>query len=371
MEEEKLSSGSQERGADVSGEFARELRQFYGLGATFFRAAAARVGMTVTDMQVIDLLDSTGSMTAGQLAELTGLTTGAITGMLNRLEEASLVQRERDPNDGRRVIVRLVPDREEMQKIDSIFDSLADGWDEIASHYDDEQMSFLLEFLKRSNAMSRQEIVRLREAPSREREVFSAPLGDLESGRLVVSAGVSRLTLRAGDEMPSLYQARFEGLVPDVKAKDGVVTIRYPRHLWTLLGGEKRAAEVTLSTAIPWQIVVQGGAAEITAELGKLDLAALEIKGGLGMTRVELPVPSGVVPIRISGAASTIKVHRPAGVATRVHLKGWASYFVFDDQTFSDVGNDVRLQSPGYKATAPGYDIEVLSSVSMVTITAG
>src|SRR5207248_7605749 len=184
------------------------------------------------------------------------------------------------------------------------FDTLGKAWDEMASHYDDEQMAFLLEFLKRSNALSRKEIVRLREAPSGEAGIFSASLGDLESARLVVSAGVSRLTLRTDEGMTRLYQARFEGPVPDVKVKDGVVTIRYPRRLWVLLGGEKRAAEVTLSTAIPWQIVIQGGAAEITAELGKLDLAALEIKGGLGMTRVELPVPSGVVPIRITGGAS-------------------------------------------------------------------
>ncbi len=64
-----------------------------------------------------------------------------------------------------------------------------------------------------------------------------------------------------------------------------------------------------------------------------------------------------------------ITVRRPAGVAARVHLKGWASTLVFDDQTFSDVGNDVRLQSPGYEVTAPCYDIEVASSASMVTIT--
>jgi DNA-binding MarR family transcriptional regulator len=61
-----------------------ELRQFTGLAASFFRAAAARLGMTVTDLQVIDILESIGPSTAGQLADLTGLTTGAITGMLNR-----------------------------------------------------------------------------------------------------------------------------------------------------------------------------------------------------------------------------------------------------------------------------------------------
>ena len=59
----------------------------------------------------------------------------------------------------------------------------------------------------------------------------------------------------------------------------------------------------------------------------------------------------------------------PQGVAARVHLKGWASAFVFDDQRFSNLGNDVRLQSPDYEATTPGYDIEVASSASTISIT--
>ena len=121
------------------------------------------------------------------------------------------------------------------------------------------QLAFLLEFRKRSNALSRKELVRLREAPEGEGGIFSAPLGELSSGRLVVSSGISRLTLRTDDGMAEFYQARFEGPVPSVVAKEGVVTIRYPRRL-LVLGGEQRVAEVTLSTAIPWQIAIQGGA---------------------------------------------------------------------------------------------------------------
>ena len=117
--------------------------------------------------------------------------------------------------------------------------------------------------------------------------------------------------------------------------------------------------------------MIQGGASEIVARLGDLNLVGLEIKGGLSTIRLELPMPSGVVPIRISGGASEVIVRRPAGVPARVHLKGWASAFVFDNQTFSNVGNDVRLQSPGFDPTAPYYDIEVASSASMVTITTG
>ena len=365
-----MSSGSQEKRAELLAELAREFRQSTSLGASFFRAAAARLGMTVTDMQVIDLLESTGEVSAGQLADLTGLTTGAITGMLNRLEETGLVHRERDPNDGRRVIVRLERDEERLRELGPIFASLGQAWDDMASDYTGEQIAFLLEFLKRNNALFRQEIIRLREAPAGEEGIFSAPLENLKSARLVFPSGAFRLTLHAGDLKGALYQARFEGPVPDVKAKDGMVTIRYPRRLW-IPGAEKRAAEVTLSVTIPWQITLQGGAVEVNAELGGLDLASLEVKGGGSMIRLELPMPSGVIPIRISGGALDITVRRPAGIAARAHLKGWVSEFVFDDQTFSYVGHDVRLQSSGFDPTAPYYDIEVASSASMVTITSG
>jgi DNA-binding MarR family transcriptional regulator len=366
-----LSSDAQEKHAELLRDFARELRELNGLGASLFRAAAGRTGMTVTDIQVIDILDSSGPTTAGQLAELTGLTTGAITGMLNRLEEAGLVRRERDPEDGRRVIVQLETGKDQMQEVSSIFASLGKAWDELASRYDDEQLAFLREFLRRSNAISRQEVYWLREAPAAEGGILSAPLGDLESAQLVVSSGISRLTLRAEAGMTELYRARFEGPLPEMKVKEGVVTIRYPLRLWVLGGGFGRSAEVALSTAIPWRISIQGGASEIAAELAGLDLAGLQVKGGVSMIRLELPVPSGIVPVRVSGGASEITVRRPADVAARVHLKGWASTFVFDDQTFSDLGNDVRLQSPGYEAADRRYDIEVSSSASMVTITAG
>jgi DNA-binding MarR family transcriptional regulator len=369
MEGEHMASDPQEPRAETLGALVRELRQFHTLGASFYRAAAARIGMTLTDLEVIDLLESAGPMTAGQLADLTGLTTGAITGMLNRLEEAGFVRRERDPDDGRRVLVRLVPDEDKTRDIDSVFASLDRAWEELAARYDDAQRAVLLEVLKHSNALSREELVRLREAPEGEGGIRSASLGDLTSGRLVVS-GFYRLTVRAGVGMDDLYRARFEGPAPEVKDKEGVVTIRYPRRL-LLLGGRDRVAEVALNATIPWQVTTQGSAMEINAELDRLQLAGVEIKGAMSMIHLELPRPSGAVPIRITGSASAVIVRRPANAAARVHLKGWAATFVFDEHRFSNLGNDVRLQSPDYEATVPHYDIDVTSSVSDVTITAG
>jgi DNA-binding MarR family transcriptional regulator len=365
-----LSRDSQEKNEEILGAFIRELRQFNGLGASFFRVAAARIEMAVTDIQVMDILDLTGPSTAGQLANLTGLTTGAITRILDRLEEAGLVRRERDPNDGRKVIIGIVRDKNEMHKVRSILDSMGKVWREGASHYDDEQLAFLLKFLKESNALSRQELIRLQEASAGEGETFSAPLGGQESGRLVVSCGIARLRLRVDDKMAELYQARFEGPLPNVKTKEGTVTIRYPRRLLGL--GEKQgAAEIALSATVPWQIVVHGGAAEIVAELGSLNLTKLEITGGFSIIRLDLSTPSGVVPIQIKGGASEIIIRRPVGVAVRSHLKGWVSELIFDDQTVKDVGNGARLQSSHFDPTAPRYDIEATSYSNMVTIIKG
>ena len=81
----------------MKNELADELRRFNGLGAAMFRAAAASLRMPATDLQAVDLLGSSGPATPGQLADLTGLTTGAVTGMLKHLEDAGLVRRDAGP----------------------------------------------------------------------------------------------------------------------------------------------------------------------------------------------------------------------------------------------------------------------------------
>ncbi len=137
----------------------RELRKINGFGASFFRIAAIQTGMAAdTDIQVMDLLDLAGEISAGQLADLMGMTTEAIARILNRLEETGFVRRDRDPNDGRRVIVRLERGKDEMHKVHSILDSLEKMGDEVVSRYDEEQLAFLLEFLQHSNALSRKEL---------------------------------------------------------------------------------------------------------------------------------------------------------------------------------------------------------------------
>lgn len=73
------------------------------------QSIAQSMSLNASDAECIDYLMEMGPASAGDLAEPTGLTTGAITAMLSRLEAAGLVARAKDPNDGRKVIVTLVP----------------------------------------------------------------------------------------------------------------------------------------------------------------------------------------------------------------------------------------------------------------------
>jgi hypothetical protein len=85
---------------------------------------------------------------------------------------------------------------------------------------------------------------------------------------------------------------------------------------------------------------------------------------------VTLPRPSGTVSVRVSGGASDVTIHRPAGVAARVRVGRGASKLAFDDQHFGAIGGETRLQTPDYGDAADRYDIEVSGGASKLTVDA-
>src|ERR1700722_4560337 len=87
------------------------MRKASAQGTMFAKAVADRAGISSSDMDCMDFLNIEGRMTAGRLAELTGLTTGAITGVIDRLEKAGFVRRERDQDDRRKVFIVPVVER--------------------------------------------------------------------------------------------------------------------------------------------------------------------------------------------------------------------------------------------------------------------
>ena len=89
----------------------RSLRRVNLQGSFFGQTVAIRFGLSESDVEALEVLLDTGAATAGRLSELMGLTTGAVTRVIDRLEQAGYVRRVPDPADRRRVIVELVPEK--------------------------------------------------------------------------------------------------------------------------------------------------------------------------------------------------------------------------------------------------------------------
>jgi DNA-binding MarR family transcriptional regulator len=138
----------------------REVRKASALGVMFSQTVAAQLGITGTDLECLDIIGLEGVMTAGQLAEATGLTTGAITGILDRLEKAGFAQRERDPQDRRKVLVRALPTVE--IRIGPYYRSLAAAMAALMSRYSDDELELMCQFLSASHHVMVEEIAKLR-----------------------------------------------------------------------------------------------------------------------------------------------------------------------------------------------------------------
>lgn len=139
----------------------RKVRETSAQAALLSSAVAQRLGITINDIECLDILYLNGPMTAGKLAETTGLTTGAITGIVDRLAKAGFVWRDTDPDDRRRVIVRVHPYSGE--KVAPLYESLSRKFHELLSRYSDKELAFLIEFYGQSVEQLRDEVVRLRE----------------------------------------------------------------------------------------------------------------------------------------------------------------------------------------------------------------
>jgi DNA-binding MarR family transcriptional regulator len=140
-------------------ELDRELRLLSARSVLLSQTIASRLGISPADLETMDLLHIHGPLTAGRLAELTGLTTGAITGVVDRLERAGFVRRERDATDRRRVIVHLVPDR--ARKVGKMFEPLARAMAQLHQRYSDEQLALIVDYTQRGNAITLEHIARL------------------------------------------------------------------------------------------------------------------------------------------------------------------------------------------------------------------
>lgn len=138
-----------------------ELRLMSANSVMYSQATADSAGLHSTDMECLDHLLLHGPMTAGRLSELTGLTSGTMTALIDRLEKAGYVRRERGERDRRQVIV--APNMEKINaELAPITMPLGEATMALMEGYSDAELHTVLKFLKEANALAQRETAALR-----------------------------------------------------------------------------------------------------------------------------------------------------------------------------------------------------------------
>ncbi|MFJ5625000.1 MarR family winged helix-turn-helix transcriptional regulator [Peribacillus loiseleuriae] len=120
----------------------------YGMRTVLFQQnMAQKMGVVHTDLKTAEILNETGPITAGELSRITGLSSGSVTALIDRLEKTGYVMREKDEEDRRRVMITPIQKRQ--KQIKDHFVSLAEATKEACSTYNKEELAVILSFVEK------------------------------------------------------------------------------------------------------------------------------------------------------------------------------------------------------------------------------
>ena len=342
---------------------------------------AASLGLNPTDLRCLELAASEPEMTPTRLAELSDLTSGAVTGVLDRLERAGFVQRESDPTDRRRLLVRVDPDRRaelEAQYAPIIDRAIEAGTGASGGAY----LAALADALGREA-----DRLRVTTYGGILDDAYTVPIGDVARARLVLHTGAprlnlggaafgqqvrmvaetaaTRLALRPAEPDGELIRASFVGPPPDVRTSDGTVTMRYRRRV---IDTRSRAIDAALHPSAAWAVEIENGLTDLDADLRGVRILGITARGGVNHFALRLPHPSGTVRIAIAGGVSEGRLTRPAGIPVLLAADGGVSRLSFDGQGRESSGEALRVRSRGYDRAPDRYELEVGGGISDLTI---
>jgi DNA-binding MarR family transcriptional regulator len=365
--------------AALADEVGAELDELRRAGDQLDEAVAAQFGLNRTDLRCLGILYRRGRVTAGELAAESGLTPGAITTVLDRLERGGYANRVADPADRRRVlVVSTAATREIGARIQG---EVALAARRELDGRTSAELIVIRDYLRRARGVYEAQITALtaEAAPgatagagetagdgAADRQ-SRAPLEGVTAGRLEFTKGAAKVNLYGDLALTDLYRATFEGTVPEITVQGGTVTVQQRRR-FRPFDWRAQSADFALTAAVPWDISLRGGMWKLTADLSALRLSALEVSGGASDITITLPPPAGTVPVRVSGGASKVVLRRPRGVEARAEVSGGASQLVFDDQRLGAVGGRIVLASPGFSEAVDRYEIRFTGGASQVTV---
>jgi DNA-binding MarR family transcriptional regulator len=145
---------------DVRQRFVTLSRELSAATVLFHSQVAGRVGLSATDHKCLDLaVRADRPLTAGQIAERSGLSTGAVTGVIDRLERAGYVRRVRDPDDRRKVLVEV--SRANLTRYGDAFERIAAALGRVLAGYSPAELTIIERYLTEMVEITRTEAARL------------------------------------------------------------------------------------------------------------------------------------------------------------------------------------------------------------------
>lgn len=148
--------------SELVDELIREFRVSGNQDNAFDNLAAELLAVNETDLLCLNIIENSGGLTAGNLASQSGLTNGAVTGVLDRLERAGFARRVPDPADRRRVNVEVTPAFYE--HADRIWGPMAADWQStLGKRFTTEELQRIADFLRATVEIGRRQLDRLRE----------------------------------------------------------------------------------------------------------------------------------------------------------------------------------------------------------------
>jgi len=134
-----------------------------GAAAVFFHQAVAdHYGISANDSRYASLIRDQGPLTAGALAKISGLTTGAVTGIIDRLEAVKLVKRVPSDHDRRQVLVETSDER--LAETQKLFEGLATKTQALLADYSEHDLVLIISFNVRSAKIMQEEVEQLRQS---------------------------------------------------------------------------------------------------------------------------------------------------------------------------------------------------------------
>jgi DNA-binding MarR family transcriptional regulator len=139
------------------------------------QAIAQSIGLNATDTKCVDLILShpAGSVTAGQLSSMTGLTTGAITHILDRLEKRQIIERVRDTRDRRRIFVRVNP--QSLEPLMPQYEAIGKAYTDLVDQYSDEELQLICDYMEKASTVAEHQLANMGAANRLRSSVTSRP----------------------------------------------------------------------------------------------------------------------------------------------------------------------------------------------------